>query len=143
MIANANAREVSAEDASGELPGSGEGGSPSGSSRVMRLLSGLFSVHAEVARQELSREQSRIVSGVILLFVGLTCLAMLILLLQGFGVWLLLQRGLALGWALLTMGGIDALVGVVAILLGRRALARPLLPETRALIRRTLATVIS
>ncbi len=78
-----------------------------------------------------------------LLFVGLTCLAMLILLLQGFGVWLLLQRGLALGWALLTMGGIDALVGVVAILLGRRALARPLLPETRALIRRTLATVIS
>ena len=140
---NASANEVPPEESSDGFPGSGGGGSPSGSSRVMRLLSGLFSVHAEVARQELGREQSRLFGGVILLFVGLTCLAMLILLLQGFGVWLLLQRGLALGWALLAMGGIDALVGMIAILLGRRALARPLLPETRALIRRTISTVIS
>jgi hypothetical protein len=81
---------------------------------MIRLVSGLFSVHAEVARQELGREQGRLFAGLLLLFLGLVCLSMLILLLQGFGIWILMQRGLGLGWALLVMSGIDALIGIVA-----------------------------
>lgn len=121
----------------GSAPPAGNSGS-----RMIRLVSGLFSVHAEVARQELGREQGRLFAGLLLLFLGLVCLSMLILLLQGFGIWILMQRGLGLGWALLVMSGIDALFGIVAIQLGRRALGKPLLPETRALVRRTISTVL-
>jgi len=109
---------------------------------MIRLVSGLFSVHAEVARQELGREQGRLFAGLLLLFLGLVCLSMLILLLQGFGIWILMQRGLGLGSALLVMSGIDGLIGIVAIQLARRALGKPLLPETRALVRRTISAVL-
>ncbi len=116
---------------------------PRGSgSRLVRIVLGLFSVHAEVAKQELSREQGRLFSGLLFLFIGLTCLSMLILLLQGFGIWFLLGRGLSLGWALLSMAGVDLLLGGLFVLLARRALDRPLLPETRALARRTLTAIL-
>ncbi len=121
----------------GSVPPAGNSGS-----RMIRLVSGLFSVHAEVARQELGREQGRLFAGLLLLFLGLVCLSMLILLLQGFGIWILMQRGLGLGSALLVMSGIDGLIGIVAIQLARRALGKPLLPETRALVRRTISAVL-
>lgn len=110
---------------------------------MLRLVGGLFAVHAEVAKQELNRDQGRLLGGIILLVIGLSFLSMLILLLQGFGVWLLTQRGLALGWSLLIVAGVDALLGMVAIALARRSLSQPLLPETRALVKRTISTVIS
>ena len=121
----------------GSVPPAGNSGS-----RMIRLVSGLFSVHAEVARQELGREQGRRFAGLLLLILGLVCLSMLILLLQGFGIWILMQRGLGLGSALLVMSGIDGLIGIVAIQLARRALGKPLLPETRALVRRTISAVL-
>ncbi|MFO0623403.1 MAG: phage holin family protein [Polyangia bacterium] len=116
---------------------------PRGSgSRLVRIVLGLFSVHTEVAKQELSREQGRLLSGLLSLFIGLSCLSMLILLLQGVGIWFCLARGLSLGLALLIMAGVDLLLGGLFLLLARRALSRPLLPETRALVRRTITAIL-
>jgi hypothetical protein len=108
----------------------------------VRIVLGLFSVHTEVAKQELSREQGRLLSGLLSLFIGLSCLSMLILLLQGVGIWFCLARGLSLGLALLIMAGVDLLLGGLFLLLARRALSRPLLPETRALVRRTITAIL-
>lgn len=111
-------------------------------SRLVRIALGLFSVHAEVAKQELSREQGRLLSGLLFLFIGLLCLSMLILLLQGFGIWFLLGRGMSLGLSLLSMAGFDLLGGGLFLLLARRALDKPVLPETRTLIRRTISAIL-
>ncbi len=116
---------------------------PSISGRMFRLLGGLFSVHAEIAKQELGRDRSRILGGIILLVVGLSCISMVILLLQGVLVWLFMRLGIALGFALLIVAGIDLLFAGIAIALSQRALARPVMPETRALLRRTIDSVIS
>lgn len=116
---------------------------PSISGRMFRLLGGLFSVHAEIAKQELGRDQSRILTGIILLVVGLSCISMVVLLLQGVLVWLIMQRGLALGYALLIVAGIDLVVAASMIALARRSFAKPMMPETRALLRRTINSVIS
>ena len=110
---------------------------------MFRLLGGLFSVHAEIAKQELGRDRSRILGGIILLVVGLSCISMVILLLQGVLVWLFMRLGIALGFALLIVAGIDLLFAGIAIALSQRALARPVMPETRALLRRTIDSVIS
>lgn len=84
---------------------------------MFRLLGGLFSVHAEIAKQELGRDRSRILGGIILLVVGLSCISMVILLLQGVLVWLFMRLGIALGFALLIVAGIGLLFGGVAIAL--------------------------
>lgn len=112
------------------------------SSRLFRLLQHLFSVHAELAKQELARDQSRLVGGLVFLTVGLTSIAMVVLLLQGVAVWLLVQRGLAVGLSLLFVSAGDLLLALICVLLARRAFQRPLLPQTRALIRRTISSVL-
>jgi len=114
---------------------------PTTGSRMLRLLGSLFAVHAEVAKQELSTDQNRVIKGLVLLTVGLASIAMVVLLLQGVFVWLLVQRGLALGFALLAVAGGDLLVALVTILWARRCFQTPLLPKTRALVRRTIAAV--
>ncbi len=115
---------------------------PSISGRIFRVLGGLLSVHADIAKQELGRDQSRILRGVILLVVGLSFVSMVVLLLQGVLVWLFMQRGLLLGWALLCVAGIDLLMAAGSIALSRRAFAKPVLPETRALLRRTISSLL-
>ncbi len=131
-------------EAESETPDSAERDhdGPGISGRIFRVLGGLLSVHADIAKQELSRDQSRILRGVILLVVGLSFVSMVVLLLQGVLVWLFMQRGLLLGWALLCVAGIDLLMAAASIWLARRALAQPVLPETRSLLRRTISSLL-
>jgi hypothetical protein len=79
----------------------------------------------------------------VLLAVGGLLVAMVIVLLQVLGVALLQGRGLSLAAAVLVVAGADAVLGGLLLALGARALAQPVMPETRSLLRRTLGALIS
>jgi hypothetical protein len=124
------AGEESREPAGGDL-----------SRRLMSLLLGLLRVHVEIARREATRDQQRLVRGVVYLvvsgFVGLLSL----LLLEGLALCGLLMR-LRLPWALASLLGANLALSGLLLLLARRAFTPPVLPETRALLRRTLGSLL-
>ena len=67
---------------------------------------------------------------------------MLILLLQGVGIWFCLALGVCRSvWRFAHHGGCGSAARGLFLLLARRALSRPLLPETRALVRRTITAI--
>lgn len=110
-------------------------------SRIGRVAVSLLQVHAQIARQELARDQGRLLRGVIFVLIGSLLLATVIVLLQVIGVTLLTAAGLSLWAAVLAMAAVDAGLGGLLLLLGARALQRPVMPETRSLLRRTLGAL--
>ena len=110
-------------------------------SRIGRVAMSLLQVHAQIARQELARDQGRLLRGVIFVLIGSLLLATVIVLLQVIGVTILQARGLSLWAAVLAMAAADAGLGGLLLLLGARALQRPVMPETRSLLRRTLGAL--
>jgi len=110
-------------------------------SRIGRVAVSLLQVHAQIARQELARDQGRLLRGVIFVLIGSLLLATVIVLLQVIGVTLLTAAGLSLWAAVLAMAAVDAVLGGLLLLLGARALQRPVMPETRSLLRRTLGAL--
>ena len=64
-----------------------------------------------------------------------------LLIAEGLALSALLLR-LRLPWALAALLGGNLLVAMGLLLLARRALAGPILPETRALLRRTLGSLL-
>ncbi len=110
-------------------------------SRIGRVAMSLLQVHAQIARQELARDQGRLLRGVIFVLIGSLLLATVIVLLQVIGVTILQARGLSLWAAVLAMAAVDAGLGGLLLLLGARALQRPVMPETRSLLRRTLGAL--
>lgn len=110
-------------------------------SRIGRVAVSLLQVHAQIARQELARDQGRLLRGVIFVLIGSLLLATVIVLLQVIGVTILQARGLSLWAAVLAMATVDAGLGGLLLLLGARALQRPVMPETRSLLRRTLGAL--
>jgi hypothetical protein len=111
--------------------------------RLVRVFGALFEVHLVTARAEARRDQARVLLGVIMVLVGATLLGAAALLLQVVGVWALVQRGHSLALSALLVGGIDLALALLCLLLGTRALRRPILSSTRALLRRTLSNLSS
>jgi hypothetical protein len=108
-----------------------------------RLAMSLLSIHAQLAKQELSRDQSRLVRGLVLLIIGALLLATVIVLLQVLGITLLQRVGLSWPVAVLVTAGVDLLLGAVLVLAGVGALKQPVLPETREKLKRTLSALSS
>ena len=109
--------------------------------RLLSVLTGLLRIHIQIAAREAARDQQRLARGIVFFvlagFVGLLAL----LIAEGLALWGLLQIPLRWSWALaaLLLGNL-ILAGLFA-LLGRSALAAPVMPETRALFRRTLGSL--
>lgn len=112
-------------------------------SRMGRLAMSLLSIHAQLAKQELSRDQSRLVRGLVLLIIGALLLATVIVLLQVLGITVLQRVGLSWPVAVLVTAGVDLLLGAVLVLAGVGALKQPVLPETREKLKRTLSALSS
>lgn len=112
-------------------------------SRLFRVFTALLDVHLVTARAEARRDQARIVRGLFLMVLGATLLVTVALLLQVVGVSLLMRQGFSLLVAVLLTAGADAVLGAALIALGARALRRPMLPTTRALLKRTLTSLRS
>lgn len=128
--------EAAADDDSPSDPGR------STSSRFMRVASSLLQVHVQIAQREAAQDQARVVRGIVLLAVGGICLVTVLLLAQV--VTLIALHELAgLRWlmAALAVAGGDLVVGLLLLLLGSRQLRTPVMPQTRALVRRTLTAL--
>jgi hypothetical protein len=112
-----------------------------GTSRLFRVFTALLDVHLVTARAEIRRDQARIARGLLFLVLGVTLLATVALLLQVVGVSLLMRHGFTLLGAVLVTAGADVVLGAALLALGARALRRPVLPSTRALLKRTLSSL--
>jgi len=111
------------------------------SRRLFALLTGLLRIHAQIAAAEARRDQARLVRGLISFvlagFLGLLSL----LLVEGLALWGLVQLPLRWPLALAALIGCNLTLAGLLALLGRQALRAPVMPETRALLRRTLRSL--
>lgn len=124
-----------------EDPDAGASASPQWTRRLVALLAGLLRIHLQIAATEARRDQQRLVRGIV--YVGVAgFLALLALLLsEGLALWGLLQIPLRWPWALSALIGSNLTVAGLLLLLARRSLQSPVMPETRALLRRTMRSL--
>jgi len=115
---------------------------PSALRRVARVGKAIVAIHVEVASREVARDRKRLGSGVVLMVGGVILLTLLLAMLDVAAACALHEQ-LGRGWAVstLSVAGADLLMGLLLFAVGRRRLRGPLLPETRATLRRTLDAV--
>ena len=94
--------------------------------------------YVEMAQREAKRDLQRVLTGVIMLIVGLVLTVMAGLLAQAFVVALLAELGVKPVWTLGAVLALDLLVALVLFLLARSMLSRPLLPQSRRVLRDTV-----
>jgi glycerol dehydrogenase-like iron-containing ADH family enzyme len=118
----------------------GSAGLVSGLARALAVLLGL---HLQHAQQEASNDAGRLVAGVWLLAAG-TVFALLGIAVGELGAAWAIHHHLGLDWlrTLLLLAGADLLLGLLLVLWARAKLRKPLLQQTRELLRRTVAGLI-
>jgi uncharacterized membrane protein YqjE len=106
--------------------------------RFWRVMAMLADMHMDIARQEASREQQRLVVGMAAIAIGAILVALGSVLLQAAGV-LLIHFVFDLSWlaSALTVAGLDLLFGAVCLVIGTRKLRGPYMRETRSRLART------
>jgi len=120
----------------------GTQGESSHAGRLMGVAGALLNVHLEVARNEVSEEQGRIARGLALMAVSWMFLFAVILAFQAVAL-VALHDLLGLRWlvaAVITMGA-DLAMFLLLRALGTRQLKAPVLPATRAMVRRTISAL--
>ena len=111
-------------------------------SRVLKALSILFGVHLEFAQREAKDDLGRIAAGLMLLVAG----ALFVLFALGLGelaavLWVHRARGLPYSSALLVVAATDAALALLCLLVARARLRKPILRETRGLVKRTVGAL--
>jgi len=105
-------------------------------------LGALLGVHVEYARREAATDIGRMVSGVALLAVGVLLLLVAVALLHVAAVlYVEEQTQLNLWGSVLSVGGADVLLALLLMLVGRSRLKRPILVQTRSLVRKTVTSI--
>lgn len=123
-------------------PGVDGDGDWAGGRRLFGVLTGLLQIHVEIAQQEARRDQQRLVRAVVCFVIAGFLGLIVLLLLQGLALAGLHRLGLSWTLALAALCGGDLLLSLVLALVGRSALRDPVLPQTRALLRRTLTALM-
>jgi hypothetical protein len=110
--------------------------------RGYRAFELLFSVHAKLARREASDDLRRIVSGVILAVVALGLVAVALLLGHAAAV-LAVERRFQWGYpgSIGAVAAADALLAALLLWIARARLSAPVLPETRAMVKKAAAVL--
>jgi hypothetical protein len=110
--------------------------------RLVRALEVLLSAHASRARDEASRDISRIGAGAVLLVLALALVAPALLLLDLAAV-LVVQEHLRWGWAesCLVVAVLDVVLAGLALMAARARLAAPVLVETRSTLKRAALVI--
>jgi hypothetical protein len=99
----------------------------------------IVAMHVEVAAREAARDRSRIVSGVVLVGVGAAVLALLLVMLHVAAACFVHERwSLPFSESAAAVAGADLVLGALLLLVGRRRLRGPVMPETRSMIARTV-----
>ncbi len=112
------------------------------SARVFKAIGILFDVHLQFAQREAKSDLARVMSGVVLLVVGLVFVGFALAVGHvGVVMWLNARRGLPLDSAVLAVLAGDLALATLALLIGRARLRRPFLKETRGLVRKTVSAL--
>lgn len=111
-------------------------------SGMMRAGSALAGVHIEHAQREASNDLGRLTAGLVLIVASGLFAACALLVAHGAAVWALREYTI-LGWlySLLAVLGGDLLLALLLLLGGRAKLRRPILKDTRQLLRRTVKSL--
>lgn len=107
--------------------------------RLLRLMTVLVDTHLDVAVQEVNYESRRLISGFILLGVGIGLLTTAVVL--GIVASVVFAQSLGLSWlqAVGAVAGVDLLLGLIFVTLGRLRLSGPLMIQTQARLSRSVA----
>ncbi len=105
----------------------------------LRAIGTLLGVHVEYAQREALNDLSRLLFGLIFLALGGVALS---LALAGLHAAVIIELHREYGWPWPVACGVlafaDVVIAVVLLLMGRARLRKPVLRETRALVRRTV-----
>ena len=118
-------------------------GEPAGlAMRALRAIQWLAAAQVATAKREAQRDAARLIAGIALAIGAASLLAAALVLAEVAAVFLVQARfGLSWQSALLTVAGGDAAIAALMYTLARRKLARPVLAETRAMVRRAAAVI--
>lgn len=110
--------------------------------RLVRALEVLLSAHASRARDEASRDISRIGAGAVLLVLALALVAPALLLLDLAAV-LVIEEHLRWGWAAscVAVAALDVALAGLALAAARARLGAPVLVETRSTLKRAALVI--
>lgn len=110
--------------------------------RGYRAFELLFSVHAKLARREAEGDLRRILSGVVLAALALALVGFALILGHAAAV-VAVERRFQWGYAasIGAVAGADAFLALVLLLLARARLTAPVLPETRAMVKKAAAVL--
>ena len=99
-------------------------------------------MHLEHAQREASSDLGRLTGGLVLVVAGALFAACALVVAHGAAVWAL-REYTVLGWlySLLAVAGGDLLLALLLLLGGRAKLRKPILKDTRQLIRRTVKSL--
>ena len=109
---------------------------------LLRSLGVLLRAHMQHAQQEACSDVGRVVGALVLLLAAGLFASLAVLLGEFAAVWAVRHYG-GLDWprSLLIVGGADLLVALVLLLWGRARMRRPILKQTRELLRQTVTTL--
>jgi uncharacterized membrane protein YqjE len=107
--------------------------------RLLRLMTVLVDTHLDVAVQEANYESRRLISGFILLGIGIGLVTTAVVL--GIVASVAFAQSLGLSWlqAIGAVAGANLLLGLIFLILGRLRLSGPLMIQTQARLSRSLA----
>lgn len=110
--------------------------------RGYRAFELLFSVHAKLARREATDDLRRVVSALVLAALGLGLVGFALILGHAAAV-LAVERRFHWGYpgSIGAVAGADVLLALVLFLVARARLAAPVLPETRAMVKKAAAVL--
>jgi hypothetical protein len=106
---------------------------------LLRALGTMLGLHIQFAQREVANDLGRLLTGVVLLAIG-GVLAVFGLLWAELALVDYLTTHLGHLRAVLAVAGGDLLIGLMLLMRGRARLRKPILKETRALVRRTVAS---
>ena len=110
---------------------------------MMRAVGTMLGVHIQYAQQEARGDVSRVVVAALLLLVGAALVGLALLFGQAAVVALIARRtSLGLWRAIAVVAATDAVVGMMLVILGRNRLRKPILKETRLLVKRTAKSLV-
>ena len=107
--------------------------------RLLRLATVLVDTHLDVAVQEANYESRRLISGFIMVGIGVGLLTTAIVL--GIVASVVFAQSLGQSWleAIAAVSGVDLLLGLIFVTLGRLRLRGPLMIQTQARLSRSVA----
>jgi hypothetical protein len=110
--------------------------------RVLKALAVLFDVHLEIAQREAKSDLSRMVTGTVLLVFAIVMLGFAFAMLHVAAViWVHDARALPWMHAVLAVAGGDAVLALFCYVVGRARMKKPILKETRGLVRKTVSAL--